>query len=155
MYQARGPRFGCPGCVEILPEEERELIRVGHGHDLHVAALIIGLHAVVLEPIAQGDVLRIAELRRGDTLAMEIFGLIDAGIVANDEGSAAAGRSSDYAKSFAIGADIAVDCGIRPNVSHVDGTREERFNCGGAGIETGPLHPHLRTHGLVEPAVSL
>ena len=151
--QARGPGFGSPCGVEIFFQEERQLVGIGEGNDLHVAALVVGLHAVILKPVAQGDVLRITELRRGDALAVEIFGLVDPGVVAHDQGSAAAGGSGDDAKSFAIGADIAVDGGVGTNIGHVDRAGEQGFDGRWTGVEAGPLHFDLRTHGFVEPAV--
>ena len=51
MDQARSPRLRSPRGVEIFLQEERQLVRIGHGNDLHVAALVVGLHAVVLEPL--------------------------------------------------------------------------------------------------------
>ena len=93
MNEACGPGFGSPGGVEVLLEEERQLVGIRHGDDLHVATLVVGFHAVILEPVAQGDVLGVAELRRSHALAVEILGLVDAGIVANNQRSAAAGRA--------------------------------------------------------------
>src|SRR6266536_2499681 len=78
VNQARGPWFGSPGGIEILLEEKGQLVGGGHGNNLHVAALIIRLHAMIFEPVAQSDILRVAELRRGDTLAVEILRPVDA-----------------------------------------------------------------------------
>src|SRR5208283_1798480 len=49
MNQARGPGFGRPGGIEIFFQEERQLVGIGHGDNLHVAALVVGFEAVILE----------------------------------------------------------------------------------------------------------
>ena len=153
MDEACSPRFRSPCGVEIFLEEERQLVRIRHGNDLHVAALVVGLHTMVLEPIAQSDVLRVAELRRGHALAVKVFRLVDAGIVADNERGSAAGRSGHHAKSFAIGAHVAIDRGIGADVGHVDRAGKQGLDRCGTGIETSPLNLDLRSHGFIEPAI--
>ena len=155
MDQAGGPRLRSPRGIEVLFQEQGQLVRIGHGDNLDVAALVVRLQAVFLKPVAERDILRVAELRRGNALAVKVFRLVDAGIVADDQGSSAAGRSGDDAQRFAVGANIAVDRGVRADIGHVDRAREKRFNRRRAGVETGPLHFHLRSHGFVEKAVGL
>src|ERR1700746_2880165 len=75
--ESRGPRFRSPRGVEILPEKKSQLIGMGHGHNLNVAAFVVGLQAMILEPIAQRDVLRVTELRRSDALAVKVFGFVN------------------------------------------------------------------------------
>src|SRR5439155_22877356 len=105
-------------------------------------------------PVGESEIWRVAELRRGHAVAVEILGLTDTRIAAHNQRSAAAGRSRDDAKSFAIGADVAVDGGVGPDVGHVDGAGKQGLDRCGSGVETGPLNFDLRTHGFIEPAIS-
>src|SRR5258707_9574769 len=107
--QSGSPGFGGPRSIEILFQEKSELIWISHGNDLNVAALVVRLHSMALQPVAQSHVLRVSELRGSDTLAVKIFGLLNSAVIAHDQGSTAAGRTSDYADGLAVGSDIAVD----------------------------------------------
>src|SRR5438270_8481657 len=153
--QAGGPRFRGPRGVEIFFQKKRELVGVGHGDDLHITALVIRFHAVLLEPVAQGDILRVAELRGSYALSVKILGPVDADIVADDQRSSATGRSRDNSKRFTVGANISIDGRVRAYVGHVDGAGKEGFDGGRPGVEAGPLHFHLWSHGFFEPSVSL
>src|SRR5712671_227756 len=84
---------------------------------------------------------------------MKVFGLLNPAVVAHDQGGAAAGRTGDHTHSLAVGSDITVDGWVWAYVGHIDGTAKQCFNGGRTGVEAGPLHFDLRTHGFVEPAV--
>src|SRR6202030_483275 len=85
MDETCGPWLRSPSCVEVFLQEQRELIWVRHGNDLDVAALVVSFHAVTLQPVAQGDVLSVAELRGSYTLAVEVFRFLNSAVVAHDE----------------------------------------------------------------------
>jgi hypothetical protein len=153
MNEARGPRFRGPGCVEVFFQEQGQLVRVCHGDDRDIATLVVGFHAMILEPVAESDILRVAELWRGYTLAVEVLRLVDAGVVAHNERGTATGRSCHDTKSFAVGPDVAVDRGVGSDVGHVDGAGKQGLDRCGSGIETGPLNFDLRSHGFVEKSV--
>src|ERR1035438_8738527 len=153
VNEARRPGFWSPRGVEIFLEEESQLVGIRHGNDLDVAALVVGLHAVSLEPVAQGNVLRVAKLRRRDPLAVEVFWFVDAGIAAHNQGSAAAGSAGHDAKSLAIRANVAVDRRVWADVGHVNRSGEQSFDGGRPGVETGPLNLDLRAPGPLQPAV--
>ena len=73
--QTRDPRLGQPRAVELALLEQRERLRVLGRGDVHVAAARgVGLVALVGQPAAQRDVLRVAELRRRDRRAREVGG---------------------------------------------------------------------------------
>ena len=62
-----GPGLGHPGAVDVAGDERGERLAVGLRLDRHVAAAgVVGLVALVLQPGPQGDVLGVAELRRGE-----------------------------------------------------------------------------------------
>ena len=78
-HQAGGPRLGQPGAVELAVLEQLEGLGVLGGLDVHVAAAVgVGLVALLAEPGAQRHVLRAAELRRGERLALEVRRRVDA-----------------------------------------------------------------------------
>src|ERR1700758_547553 len=153
--EPRGPRFRSPCGIEILPEKKSQLIGIGHGHYLDVAAFVVRLQAVILEPIAQRDVLCVTELRRSDALAVKVFGFVNAGIVAHDQRGSAAGDAGNDAQRLTVGADISIDRRVWSDVRHVDGASEQGLDRGRAGVETGPLNLDLRSHRTVEPAIGL
>ena len=72
--EAGRPGFRHPGAVDLAGLERVEGLRVLLREDLHVAtAGGVGLVALVLQPGAQRDVLRVAELRRGELLALQVL----------------------------------------------------------------------------------
>ncbi len=77
VNQARGPGLRSPGRVELALQEKRELVGIGDGKDLNVAAFFARLQAVGAQPGSQRHVLRVALLRRGDFLAVKIRGLLN------------------------------------------------------------------------------
>src|SRR5271166_52314 len=151
--QTRSPRFRSPGRIQLLLQEQRELIGIGHGDDPHVAAFVVRLHPMTLEPVAERRILSVAELRRSHSLPMEILRLLNSAVVPHDQRCAAAGRSCYHSQSLSVGTHVAVNCRVWTYVSHVNRATKQGFNGGGAGVEAGPLHFHLRSHGFVEPAV--
>src|ERR1700721_1968541 len=72
MDQTCGPGFRSPCRIQIFFKEESQLVGIRHGDDLHVAALVVRFHAVILEPVAQSYILRVAEWGGGDALAVDI-----------------------------------------------------------------------------------
>src|SRR3954454_24635535 len=82
--EARGPGLGSPSRIQVLFQKQSELIGIGHGNDLYIAPFVVRLQAVLLQPIAQCDVLRVPELRRRDPLPVKVLWLVDSGIGAHD-----------------------------------------------------------------------
>ena len=104
------------------------MVGICQGNDLHVPTLVVGLHSMLLQPVPQGHVLRVAELRRSDTLAVKILRFGDAGVITHDQRSSATGCARHHAKSFTIRTNVAIDGRIRTDIGHVDCTGEEGFD---------------------------
>src|SRR5437867_2887487 len=88
--------LGYPSAVDQALLEGVDRLAVVLGLDVDVAAALrVGGEALAVEKGAEGDVLSVSELRRGERRALQ---LIDAGDVRlHDEGGAAAGRARDDA----------------------------------------------------------
>ena len=80
----RHPGLGHPGTVDVAGHEGGQSLGVGLRRDGHVAATLgRGLDARLLEPVAERDVLGVAQLRRSEGLALHLLHAGDPG--ANDE----------------------------------------------------------------------
>ncbi len=78
LDQSGGPRLRHPGPDDVAGLERVERLGVVLRHDRDVAAaVLVGLEALFLQPRAQGDVLGVAELGRGDLLALEVGRALD------------------------------------------------------------------------------
>ena len=101
LDHARRPRLGDPGAVDVAGDERIQRVRVRLRSDRHVApAFEVGLVALLEEPGPQGDVLRVAELRRREDGAGQLVGGRD--VVAHDEGGSARGRARHDADGLSI-----------------------------------------------------
>ena len=78
LDQTRRPGLRHPGAVDLALLEQVQRVRVRGRQHLDVAAALFCAEAVVQQVLAQRDVLRVAELRPGDPLAVEVAGLLDA-----------------------------------------------------------------------------
>src|SRR5581483_12365935 len=98
----------------------------------------------------QGDVLGVAELGRGDLLALEVRGAVDGRL--DDEGGTARRGAGDDLDGAAVGLAPRVDGGVGADVGGVDGTREQRLDRGRPGIERRRLEGDVRPEVLGEDA---
>src|SRR5581483_866969 len=80
---------------------------------------------------------------------------LNAGIVADYQGRAAASRSSHDAQRLAVGTHIPVDRGIRPCIRHVNSACKQGVNGRWASVEGLPIDLRLLPHSSVEPAIRL
>jgi hypothetical protein len=79
LHEARGPRLGHPRALDLPLLEGVERGGVVLRLDRHVAAAArVGVQTVLFQPRPQGHVLRIAELRRGQRLALQVGRPVDA-----------------------------------------------------------------------------
>src|SRR6202049_3719991 len=108
-----------------------------------------------LQPCAQRYILRIAQLRRGHSLAVKVFRLLDARIVSDYQSHAATSCAGEHSKRFPVGADIAGNGGIRANIGHVDGAGKQRFDSRWSGVETCPLNLRAWPQRFLKPSIRL
>ena len=103
------PRAPAPSAGDVALLEERQRLGVVGRRDVHVAAARgVGLVALVIEPDAQRDILRVAELRCREGRAREIVGVDD--VVADDErGSAGRGTGDDARRLAADWMKVLID----------------------------------------------
>ena len=96
-HEARRPRLGDPGAVEVARLQRGQRVGVVLGRDPHVAAAGgVGLVALLGQPGPEGDVLGVAERRRRERGPGEVLGRVDA--LAHDERGAARRRAGDDAE---------------------------------------------------------
>src|ERR1700719_3580106 len=86
---------------------------------------------------------------------MKVFWLLYSRIISHYQSNAATGCTGDDAQRFAIGAHIAGDGGIGPDVGHIDGAGKQRFDGRWAGVETCPLNLRAGAQSFLEPSVGL
>ena len=127
------------GRVDVAAGEQEHQLGVLGRDDLGVAAVDGDLQAAFAQPDAGVDVLRVAQLRRGETTADEILRGLQAEALADHQGVAAAGDRRKDADLVALGADVGVDRRGRPDVGEVDRAGEEGLDGGRAGVERTPL----------------
>ena len=119
LTYSRDPGLGHPRAVDAAGGVGGEALGVGLRLDRDVAAALGGRRqALLLEPVAQCDVLGVAELRRGDGLALEAGRVGDLG--PHDERGAARGGAGDDAHGRALGLRVGVDRGVRADVGDVE-----------------------------------
>ena len=133
LHQAGGPRLGHPRALQLVLLEGVERGRVVLRLDGHVsAARRVGLDAVRLEPRAQGHVLGVTELRRGDGLTLQVGGRVDVGL--HHQRGAPRSGAGDDPEGLALRLGVAVDGGVRADVGGVDGAGEQRLDGGRPGV---------------------
>ena len=101
---ARRPRLGQPGAVELAALHLRENGGAGHGDHAHVAAGGRVAQAVRREIGAEGEVLRRADLGHGEALAVEMLGRGDARATRHDERGSARRAAAQDPKPAALAA---------------------------------------------------
>ena len=109
------PWLGDPRSRDATAPERFKRLCVLLGDDRGVAtAFGVGVDAVVLEPVAQCNILGAAKLWRGDLLALEVGSVGDAWL--HDEEGAARSRAGDDADGVAIRLHERVDRRVRADV---------------------------------------
>ena len=132
--QAGDPRLGHPGAVDGAGAERLQGLGVLLGDDAHVAAALqVGLEVLAGEPAAQGDVLGVAPLGRGQLLALEVGGVGDLGL--DHEGGPARRGAGDDADGLPLGLGVGVDGRVGADVGGVEGPVEEGLDRRRAGVE--------------------
>ena len=132
--EAGRPRLGHPGAVEVAGLEGGERDRVLLGQDGDVAGSgLVDLVAVLVEVVAQGDVLRPTGLGGGDPRAAQVLDPRDAR--SHDQRGAAAGGTGDDADGLALALDEGVDGRVRADVGGVERPGEQRLHGRRAGVE--------------------
>src|SRR5207247_7037897 len=104
------------------------------GDDVDVTtALRVGVQALVVQPAAQGDVLRVAQLGGGHLLALEVGGGVDLWV--DDQEGAARGGAGDDPHGRAVALGVGVDGRVGADEGGVDGAAEDGLDGRGAGVE--------------------
>jgi hypothetical protein len=141
-HQLRGVRLRQPGAVELAALEQVEDVAVGRGRDRDVTAAVDAvLQPLAGQPGAQGDVLGVAQLRRGQRGALEIGGGGDP--VPDDQLGATRRGSGDDADRVAVALAVSVDRRAGADVGGVQGAGEQRLHL----VRTGVEHLRLQRGG--------
>ena len=101
--------------------------------DVDLAAVFCGAQTLLFEPVAEGDVLGVAQLRSRERLPVEVLWTGD--VRGHHQCRTAGCGPGDHAHCVALGLDIGVDRGVRPDVGDVQ--RAGKQGCHGvrAGVE--------------------
>src|SRR4029079_5692137 len=108
--------------------------------DIDIATTLeVGLEALLLEPVAQGDVLGVAELGGAQLLALEVCRTLDRGV--DDQRGAAGGRAGDDGEGLTPGVDERVDGRAGADVRGVDGAGLQCLHGCGSRVERRDREP--------------
>src|SRR5881628_470567 len=151
LDQSRRPWLRSPTAIQIAVLERGKRVRVGSGNDLNVAAVLLGGDAVLLEPVAQRNILGITQLWACNPLAAELRRLGDVGF--NDECGAAACRAGYDSHIVAVGLDVAVDRRTLTDVTGIEFAGENRGDDVRPCIEGLRVDCHVRAEFLREDPV--
>ena len=151
--EPRRPRLGHPRALHGVGLERRRASASSpaDGSTRRRHRSVSALKPVVLEVRAQRDVLRVAERRRRQHLALEVCRAVDVGL--HDERRATRGRAGDDAQGLAVRLHIAVHRRVRADVPRVDRAGEQSLDLLGAGVEDRRLQVDVRAQGLGVRAV--
>src|SRR5690606_10662041 len=129
-------RLRHPGTVDAARPEGVRGDLVVAADDGHVAlpAQRVDLPAAPGRPVEEGDVLRVAELRGRDPLALDVLHGADP-VRVDHQLHPAGRRTADDPQVLAAGLDVSVDRGGGADPADVDGAGVERLDLGGARVE--------------------
>ena len=145
--KAGGVRLRDPGAVDLARRERGQGLAVVLRDDADVAAAgLVGLEPLLLEPVAQRHVLGVAQLGRGDLLALEVGGRGDARL--HDQIGPAGGSTGDDLDRLALGLGPGVDRRVRSDEARVDRAAEERLDGLRPGVERRGLQRHVAAEVL-------
>jgi hypothetical protein len=94
-------------------------------------------------------------LRRRHFFAFEVRIRFDAVVRLDHERGAATARARNNADFLAARLEVRVDCGIRSDVSQINGLRENGLHGRWPGVVNEPLNLDVRAEALLEPAFAL
>ena len=149
----RDPRLGHPGALDLPGAEGRQPVSVGLRFDRDVAATLDGRgQAFLLEPVAQSDILRVAQLRCREGLALEIRGTVD--VLTDHQGRPSGCRAGDHCDRLTLRLGVGADRRVRPDVGDVQGVTEQSRHGVGTRVERRRCHSEPeRLHGVLEVAL--
>ena len=140
-FQPGNPGLYCPAGVNVALLQELQLHGVrGGGHAAVSCALQRAAQTVAGEPGTAGDILRVAQLGRGDASPLEIGWGVNVAICRHHERGAAIHGSRKDANLAPSGHGIGIQRGAGTYVSEVSRAAEQSFHGGGAGVVGVPLN---------------
>src|SRR2546430_6214876 len=126
--QARRPRFRYPCAVDLSCLEQGQNVGIISWDYLYVSTFVRRLETILLEIIAQRDILGTPKLRISKFFVGQVFGCLNVCSWTHNEQSSTARSCSNNPQRFTMTFHIAINSRAGANVANVNVTGKKRFN---------------------------